>query len=317
MPPAVSIILATFNRLNWLRPAIASAFSQTFQDWELVIADDGSGAETRAYLAELQGSPRIKVIWLDHTGRPSVVRNAALREATGEFAAFLDSDDVWLPRKLELQIESLRRRPDRQWSYTRFALIDATGNPLIEANARCWPAFDGWILEDLLTEKTVIALPSVVVSRALIERLGAFDEELVMCEDDELWFRLAAHGEIDGIDEPLTLVRRHGRHAGSDIIAWRDRRRVFEKALRLNRGGPLNALYRRLRAQMSAGLAKSQAAGGQRMGAVATLCKSVAHSWRYPRGWFGALAATAYAFAPYSLRMLVRRHRARRRLSAV
>jgi hypothetical protein len=200
------------------------------------------------------------------------------------------------------------------WSYTRFALIDAQGNPLAHANARSWPAPGGWILEALLTERTVIALPSVVVSRRLIERLGAFDEDLVMCEDDELWFRLAAQAEIDGIEEPLTLVRRHGQHSGSDLIAWRDRRRVFEKALRSNRNGALEAVLRKLRAQMSSGLARSQAAGGQRAAALRTLFSSAAHSWRYPGCWFGALAATAYAFAPHAIRMLVRRHRARRRV---
>ena len=140
-----------------------------------------------------------------------------------------------------------------------------SGKPDRSARGRDWPAAGGWILEKLLKEETVIALPSVVVSRQLLEQLGAFDEELVMCEDDELWFRLAAHSEIDGVDEPLTLIRRHGQHSGSDIMAWQDRRRVFEKALRASRGGHLDSMLRRLRAEMSAGLAKSQAASGKRI----------------------------------------------------
>ena len=305
------MVLPTYNRLEFLRPAIESLFAQTFEDWELVIADDGSSADTRAYLESLESPPRVKVIWLPHTGRPSVVRNAALREAQGEYVAFLDSDDLWLPRKLEIQIASLRRHAARKWSYTRFAVVDRSGNPTPPARTRCWPVPSGWILEDLLIGTTVIALPSVVVSRQLIEQLGAFDEELVMCEDDEMWFRLAAHSEIDGVDEPLTLIRRHGQHSGNDIIAWQDRRRVFEKRLRASSSGHLDSILRKLRAEMSAGLAKSQAASGKRISALGTLFSTAPHSWRYPRCWLGALAATAFAFAPQPMRMLVRRYRRR------
>jgi glycosyltransferase involved in cell wall biosynthesis len=307
MSPAVSIILPTFDRLEFLRPAIESAFAQTFDDWELIIADDGSSADTRNYLQTLDDPPRVKVISLPHTGRPSVVRNAALREARGEYVAFLDSDDLWLPKKLETQIASLRRHAARQWSYTRFALVDGSGEPT--ASAHDCPAPAGWILEKLLRAETVIALPSVVVSRQLLEQLGAFDEELVMCEDDELWFRLAAHGEIDGVDEPLTLIRRHSRHSGSDIMAWQDRRRVFEKALRSSRGGHLDSILRRLRADMCVGLARSQAVSGKRVDALVTLLSSAPHAWRFPQYWLGALSATARAFAPQSLRLLVRRYR--------
>jgi len=309
MSPAVSIILPTFNRLEFLRPAIESVFAQTFEDWELLIADDGSNADTRAYLQTLDDPPRIKVMWLPHTGKPSVVRNAALCEAQGEYVAFLDSDDIWLPRKLETQIASLRGHATCKWSYTRFALVDGSGNPTAPARAGNWPAPAGWILEKLLQGETVIALPSVVVSRQLLEQLGAFDEDLVMCEDDELWFRLAAHSEIDGIDEPLTLIRRHGKHSGSDILAWRDRRRVFEKALRARPGGRFDSMLRKLRAEMSAGLAKSQAASGKRIDALGTLFSSAPHSWRYPRCWLSALGVATRAFAPESVRMLVRRYR--------
>ncbi|HZO24325.1 MAG TPA: hypothetical protein VFB37_17665, partial [Steroidobacteraceae bacterium] len=157
------------------------------------------------------------------------------------------------------------------------------------------------------------AQPSVVVSRELLERLGPFDESLLMCYDDELWLRLAAHSEIDGIDAPLTLVRRHASHSGSDIIAWRDRRRVFEKALRTSGGGQLEPLLRKLRAQMSAGLARSQAAGGQRLDALTTLLTSLPHSLAYGGCWLGALRATAVAFAPQAARTLARHCRARLR----
>ncbi|HEX2790790.1 MAG TPA: glycosyltransferase family A protein [Steroidobacteraceae bacterium] len=315
MPPAVSIIVPTYNRLQYLRPAITSVFAQGFQHWELIIADDGSDADTRAYLQSID-DPRVSVIWLAHTGRPSVVSNAALRAARGEYVAFLDSDDLWLPEKLEIQLASLRSHPQRGWSYTRFAVVDAAGRPMASRGGGQWPAPSGWILQRLLLEETVIAQPSVVVSRQLLQRLGAFDEQLLMCYDDELWFRLAAHSEIDGIEAPLTLVRRHGQHSGSDVIAWRDRRRVFEKVLRSGAGGHLDPILRRLRARMSAGLARSQAISGQRVGALGTLLASLPHSCRYLGEWLGALAAIARACAPAWLRSLVRSHRQRRRMQS-
>jgi len=306
--PAVSIILPTFGRLEFLPATIDSAFAQTFTDWELIIADDGSIGETRAFLQKLQGSERVKVIWLAHTGRPGAVRNAALRVARGKYVAFLDSDDVWLPTKLATQLTSLRRHASRNWSYTRFSQMDRSGHRRAAASVRSWPAPSGWILEKLLKEETVIALPSVVVSRALLEQSGAFDEELVMCEDDELWLRLATHSEIDGIDAPLTVVRRHGQHAGSDIIAWRDRRRVFEKALRRNDRGSVAPLLRKLRAEMAAGLAASQAVSGQRLAAVWTLLSSAPYCWRFPQTWVGALGRTARACVPRAAQSFLRRH---------
>src|SRR5579863_3753675 len=91
----VSVVLPAFNRLRFLRPAIESVSAQTFADWELIIADDGSDLETRQYLQSFADDPRVTVVWLEHTGKPSMVRNAAVLRAAGEYVAFLDSDDLW------------------------------------------------------------------------------------------------------------------------------------------------------------------------------------------------------------------------------
>jgi len=312
MLPSVSIIMPTYNRMQFLPAAIESVLAQTFADWELLIADDGSDGETRAYLRSLK-DPRIKLIFHSHTGRPAVISNVALRTAQGQYVAFLDSDDVWLPRKLEAQIESLTRHASRKWSYTRFAFIDSSGRLNTSLRYRERAAPSGWILEKLLRSEAVIAQPSVVVRREVLQELGAFDEEFTMCYDDDLWFRLAAHSEIDGVDEPLTLIRRHANHSGSDAQAWRDRRRVFEKTLRANRDASLDPVLRKLCAKMSAGLSKSHARYGNKSDAIAALLTSFPHSWRYPSVWLGAATVVASRFAPPSWRSLVRRSQARRR----
>ncbi len=312
MSPAVSIVVPTYNRLQFLPATIASVFAQTFTDWELLIADDGSDALTRDYLHSLEDFPRVQVLRLSHSGRPAVARNAALRLARGEYIAFLDSDDLWLPAKLATQIDSLRAHPERRWSYTRFALIDACGNSLpgLFPLVRALPS--GWIIEKLLGDGTTIALPSVLAARNLIDELGGFDEQLTMCEDDELWFRLAAQAQIDAVDSPLTVVRRHAQHSGSDVIAWQDRRRVFQKSLRNCRDDRIAVLLRSRCAEMSAGLARSQAAAGHGFEALRTLAASAAHSWQYPRGWLLALASTLRSFIPQALRALLRRPRFQR-----
>ena len=307
MPPVVSILMPTFDRLQFLPPTLDSVFAQTLSDWELIIADDGSGADTRAYLQALT-DPRVQVLWMPHSGRPAVMLNAALRAARGRYVAFLDSDDVWLARKLEAQVTSLQSRPGRRWSCTSFCLMDATGRALGAPGVSC-PAPSGWVRERLLTD-AVIAMPSVVAARSLLEEVGPLDEDLVMCYDDELWLRLAAVSELDGIEEPLTWVRRHGMHGGNDMIAWADRRRVVEKALRAASDVHFRAILREQRALMSAGLARSHALYGSRRDVLRTLAASAPYSWCYRQWWYGAMQAGAHAFAPRALRRLARALRA-------
>ncbi len=312
MPPTISIVMPTFDRLHYLAPAVESVMAQTFTDWELVIADDGSGPETKDYLAAL-ADPRIRVILLAHTGKPSVVTNVAMREAKGEFIAFLDSDDLWLPEKLDAQLASLRRHPQRRWSYTRFGIVDAAGNPVHRPGAREWPAPSGWILEKLLDEETVIAQASVLVGRALLASIGGLDEELTMCYDDELWFRLAARTEIDGVERALTLVRRHAQHSGDDVTAWRDRRRVFEKLLCTEVGVRQGPRLRELRARMAAGLARSEANFERRTDALSTLASSAPYCWRHPHWWLKAPGTLLRTLLPAAMRRRLgawrRRHR--------
>jgi len=301
--------MPTFDRLQFLPPAIESVFAQTLRDWELVIADDGSGEATRAYLGSIADS-RVRILWLPHSGKPPVAINAALRAARGEYVAFLDSDDVWLPRKLELQVASLRRRPARCWGCTGFALIDASGDPLAARSGS--PAVSGQVRNRLFTD-AVIAMPSVIASRSHLLKAGPLDEELTMNYDGDLWLRLAALSELDGVDEPLTLVRRHGMHGGSDIIAWRDLRRVIEKAQRTAEDTDFAAMLREQRALAAAGLARSHALFGRRSDVVRTLARSAPYSWRYPEWWRIGAYAAARSLAPQPLREALRALRVRLR----
>ena len=311
MTPAVSIVLATFNRLELLRSSVDSVLSQTFRDWELIIADDGSDAPTRQFLESLASPGRVRVLWLAHSGRASVVRNAALREARGEYIAFQDSDDLWLPKKLETQLESLRRNPARAWSHTKYRLVDESGAPTAwTRRTGGWPTPGGWILDQLIRGETVIALPSVVASRRLLQEAGGFDERLNDTEDYELWLRLARRSEIDAVDELLTLVRRHGQHfSAKPIEAFKAYRYVIERQLHSGDIEHLRPVLLRQRARAVVGLARSRAAAGNRRVAVADLVSGVRYFWRYPRFWPEALTAIALAATPRAVIDLLKRSR--------
>jgi glycosyltransferase involved in cell wall biosynthesis len=313
MQPAVSIILPTFNRLEYLRAAVDSVFAQTFQDWELIIADDGSGAETMAYLRTFAGVPRVKLLCLTHTGNPPAVRNAALREAKSQYIAFLDSDDVWMPEKLEAQIASLRSHPVRQWSYTGCVMVDGLLNPLIGpltgARDEHCPAIDGWILDELLKAEVVVVQSSVVAARDLITAAGGYAEDLPICGDYELYVQLAQRSAVDFVDTPLVLVRRHEEHYCDDVAALTDLRRFLEKVQRSGAAAHLKSLLDRRRALASAGIARGYAAAGNRSRFLSTVLSSARHSWRYRDWWYCVMAATIRAFAPVSVRTIARRYR--------
>jgi glycosyltransferase involved in cell wall biosynthesis len=312
--PSVSVILPTFNRLKYLRSAVGSVFAQTLVDWELVIADDGSDEETRAYLSALQSEPRVRVIWLPHSGNPAAVRNCALRQARGEYLAFLDSDDEWLPRKLERQIGALRACTGRRWSYTGYITIDATGEPC--AHAATPRPHRGAILELLLMHEVSIWTPAVVADRHLVAEVGGFDEQLLLFEDCDLWLRLACRSEIDLVDEPLTRVRRsHDQHHGEidhgdDMLA--SRHRALGKVRNLVTDLRVRSLVERLFAQSTLNQA-SLRADSDRLGAAMILLRGCARSWRCRKWWAGLARVLLKLAAPRGLLGVYRRGRVRRR----
>lgn len=304
--PEVSIILPTYNRLPYLRAAVDSVFAQSFGDWELIVADDGSGPETAAYLAALADPPRVRVLRLSHSGKPGVARNAGWRVARGEYIAFLDSDDVWLPGKLAQQIASLRAQPQRGWSHSAFAVIDEAGQLLTGERARCWPAFQGRILEGLIGMEVVIAIPTVMVRRRLLEQLGGFDCGLRMCEDYDLWLRLAAVSEIDGVAATLVHVRSHPERFHDPALVLEDRDRALEKLLAAGPQGSSVAILSRERAKAAGELARGQAIRGGRAASLRTLLRSSRYAWAYPAWWLRGAEAVARATAPASVLRLAR-----------
>jgi glycosyltransferase involved in cell wall biosynthesis len=285
--PGVSIILPTFNRTRFLTAAVESVMAQTYADWEMIIADDGSGEQTRDYLRALR-DPRIRILWLEHCGNPARVRNAGIEAAGGRHLAFLDSDDLWAPTKLQRQLAAMGLRPSSRWSYCGCDRIDAQGRRLAAENR--FPPRDGWIFEALLKLETAVAMPTVVANRDLVRALGGFDEQQHFGEHHDFCLRLALHSEVVAVREPLCSLRVHGEHYSADrISAKASWMRLYEKAARSTSSADLQAYCARMRSDISLQLAGLR---GDREGYWAiwsTLRSAVVFSWRYPRWWLGAV----------------------------
>jgi glycosyltransferase involved in cell wall biosynthesis len=285
----VSIILPSFDRLRFLRPAVDSVLAQSFTDWELLIADDGSGADTSHYLRALESDARIRVIWLAHSGVPAMVRNAALRQARGTYIAFMDSDDLWAPAKLERQLKGLRERRSCRWSYTAFSQIDESGLPLPEEATRRWVPHEGLVFERLTVGQVSIRTPSVLATRELIVQAGGFDEALHSAEDLDLWLRLALDSELAIVDEPLLLVRRHDEnHSRAWQSAFAGRDHALLK-LQARVDARRRSLLRRERVRNALKLAATHAALGEQADAMRALRRSARYSWAYPQWWLGGM----------------------------
>lgn len=200
-----SVIIATYNRADFIREAIDSALAQTHADVEVIVVDDASTDATAGVLAAY-GS-RIRHVRQEHAG-VCAARNRGFAESTGSFVLFLDSDDAILPRMLERAIERFRARPDFGVVYTGWRYVDREGATLGESA----PAREGAVLPALLLRQLALPTPGcAVVRRGCVERVGGFDGANTRGEDFALWLELAKAGVGFGaVAEPLLRYRIHG-----------------------------------------------------------------------------------------------------------
>jgi glycosyltransferase involved in cell wall biosynthesis len=205
--PAVSIILPTYNGLPYLREAIASVRAQTFDNWELIAIDDGSTDGSVGWMETL-AEPRLRILASEHTAHRARLRNRGVAAARAEWIAFIDAYDRWTANKLERQLAYHAARPGLEWSYTGRVTIDAHGAPFHHPQHQAWRPHSGRILLPLLVFDARIALPSVLVRRSFLDRVGGFADQR-WGEDYEVWIRLAQERECGLVDEPLVEIRAH------------------------------------------------------------------------------------------------------------
>lgn len=208
--PLVSVILPSFNHAAFVHEAVTSVLDQTFRDLELIVVDDGSSDETADIVASIH-DPRLTLIRLSEN-RAVHARNLALGRATGQYVAFQNSDDIWLPSKLADQLEVMERRADGYAAgFTAAQIVDEKG--VSASNTWASGLFTtvnrtsaGW-LRQFLDFGNCLPLPSAMVRRADLNSLRGFRASLVQLGDFDLWIRLAAIGEFFILPDTLTKVR--------------------------------------------------------------------------------------------------------------
>jgi glycosyltransferase involved in cell wall biosynthesis len=227
--PAVSIITPAFNAAPFLGHTIESALAQTFQDFELLIADDGSRDDTVELAREwARRDPRVSVL-TGANGGTSAARSRAMQRARGSYFALLDSDDIWFPTFLAAQMAIFDRHPEADLvtgnAYNLGGPFD--GQPLIPVTAGCTPLS----LLDIIENENAVCIMSVF-RRSVFDRLGGFDADLWYAEDYDYWMRAALAGfTFIRNPAPLALYRRRGESKSADEAAsLRGGIRVLERA---------------------------------------------------------------------------------------
>ena len=216
--PAVSVVVATYNQAAFLGEAIASVAAQTFPDWELLIADDGSTDETAATVAAFGGDGRIRYLPGAHAER-AAARNRGVAASTGDLVAFLDADDTWRADKLARQVAALAAAPEAAACYAVARFVDAAGRPLpLRKPGR---TLSGRLFPRLVLGNCII-LASMMTRRSRLDAVGGFDATLPAygCEDWDLWLRLARRHAFVAVDEELVRYRVHdGNTRCEEIMA--------------------------------------------------------------------------------------------------
>lgn len=245
--PTVSVIIPTYNRAHFIGEAISSVLSQTYPDFEIIVIDDGSSDETEKVVGGFS-DPRVVYLKQVNLGR-SRARNSGFLLARGRYIAFLDSDDLYLPEKLAIQVAYLDRHPDVGMVYTSAFCIDYAGEALRDNYVA---SVSGRIYKSIAFFRPVtITLPTVMARRELFDEVGVFDEEMHRFEDTDMWRRISKATIIDGLPDFTCKLRTHSDNSLSSqdpgqIIAsldyyakkiLREDRKIGWRSLRHGLGG--------------------------------------------------------------------------------
>ncbi|HMG53254.1 MAG TPA: glycosyltransferase family A protein [Kofleriaceae bacterium] len=197
----ISVVIPYYNRARFIDDCLASVFDQRRAADEIIVVDDGSRPDERRHLDRFL--PRIRIVDQPRNMGVSAARNAGVREATGDWLAFNDSDDRWVPDKLAIQVEHLTRHPACDGVHSAIRAFYDDGHTSVSD-----PIAPRLTLQDALHDN-MIRIQSLMIRSSVMRAIGGFDARLRCCEDDDLGIRLAAGGyQLDYLTEPLTEMRR-------------------------------------------------------------------------------------------------------------
>ena len=210
----VSVVIPTYNRRRFISGTVDSVLAQTYREVEVVVVDDGSTDGTGELLkSRYTNEPRFRYIWQQNAER-AVARNRGIRESKGDYIAFLDSDDRWLPSKLEKQMELLSSRPEMVMALAWFECTNEHGEALrCERVPRLEEVMDDGFCWRLVRGNR-IGSPTPVISRRVLVESGLFceDRRLICVEDWEMWTRISFFGRVGLVPE---ILAQHRLHSGN------------------------------------------------------------------------------------------------------
>ena len=247
--PLVSVVIPAFNSAGLIEQTLQSVQAQTFKNFEVIVVDDGSTDSTAATVQRFCSVDLRFILITQPHSDVSVARNTAIAHARGEFIAFLDADDIWLPEKLARQIELFREDPRANFTFTNFYMWNGhcdpspwypDNQPFPEGDMSHEISFSG-------SPGCAASMSTAMVRRELFHTIGLFDPELMMGEDWDLWLRLAERGLcVRGTREPLARYRRwSGSKSNQKLKTVEANVRVLEKNFRTTRRPGLRPLYKR------------------------------------------------------------------------
>lgn len=229
--PAVTVVIPAYNSAHYISQTLDSIQAQTFTDYEVIVVNDGS--TDRVELESILQSHPLPIIYVTQENKGvSAARNAAIKIARGEFYAQLDADDQWKPDYLEVQLEILKSNPDVAFVYPNATIIGDSTEVDLEF-MKISPS-EGEVTFESLVRQQCVVMTSVTARMSAIREAGMFDEELLSCEDFDLWLRIVKNvGRVTYHRKPLVLYRRHAGSLSSDRV-WMTRHllAVFEKCRR-------------------------------------------------------------------------------------
>jgi len=226
MPATISIIIPAYNAAATIAETIASVLAQSFQDWELIIVNDGSLDNTLEVVGQFQDD-RIQVFSYPNA-RQATSRNRGIAKSTGEYLSFLDADDLWSPDKLAAQYQALQSHPQAGVAYSWTNCIDSQGNFVRRGSHT---SVQGNVYAALLLVDFIESGSNPLVRRSLLEQVGGFDPDLGAAEDWDLWIRLAAQTEFVPVSQPQIFYRLRANSWSADFLKQHyGGRRVIEQS---------------------------------------------------------------------------------------
>ena len=217
----VSVVINCHNGDSYLEEAIMSVYAQDFTSWELVLLDNASNDGTRDIAQKFD--EKLRYFYNKELLPLGAARNLAVAQCSGEYIAFLDSDDLWLPQKLSKQLERIESFPpgDRYgFCYTGATRISHSGEDIISFFKER-KTIEGEALLELMKD-CFIPLSSCLIKRELYYESGRINEELNQVEEWDLWLRLAKHYKLAYVDQELTKIRFHSNNLSKDYLAQKE-----------------------------------------------------------------------------------------------